>query len=516
MIIFVNNMNIKKLALLSGLLLAFSWPAIGLFPFIFIAFIPLLILERDAENSKQVFWGSFLAFFLFNLITTYWVYHATFFGAFAAFCVNSTLMAIVFLIFHKVKKSLSKRLGYISLILLWIAMEYLHLNWNLSWPWLTLGNVFANFPLAVQWYEYTGFLGGSFWVILVNILLFRLYQQKNKAILLPILAITLPFCISFYMFFNFESEDDQSINVLIVQPNIDPYIDKFSKGYRKQLADLINIARNKLSQKTQLLLAPETALLEEIWENRIDDTYSVRAFRELQKDFPNLNFLVGATTYKRFLDDEKKTNTAREIRDSDIFYDAYNSAVFIPDTGDVQVYHKTKLVPGAEKMPFSYILDPFAKLVVDLGGISGSLGSENYCNSFLVDGNIVSPLICYESVYGEMELGNTNLLAIITNDGWWKNTAGYRQHFKYASLRAIEQRKPIVRSANTGISGVFDQRGRVSQQSKWDESVCLEAKVNLNNKVTFYSQYGDYIGRISLFIATILVFISFVRSRLKE
>ena len=128
----------------------------------------------------------------------------------------------------------------------------------------------------------------------------------------------------------------------------------------------------------------------------------------------------------------------------------------------------------------------------------------------------MSPLICYESVYGEMNLGKTNLLAIITNDGWWKNTAGYKQHFQYASLRAIEQRKSIIRSANTGISAVLDQRGKVLQQSKWDESVCLESKVNLNNKVTFYSQYGDYIGRLSLFIATILLFITFVRVRLKE
>ena len=508
-------MNKKQLVFLSGFLLAFSWPSIGLFPLIFIAFVPLLILERNAENTKQVFWGSFTAFFLFNLITTYWVYHATFFGAVAAFCVNSTLMALVFLLFHKVKKYTSIRLGYLSLILLWLSMEYLHLNWSLSWPWLTIGNVFANFPIAVQWYEFTGFLGGSLWVILVNILLFRLYQQKNKAIFIPMLAILVPISISFFMFFDFEGEEDQSINVLIVQPNVDPYIDKFSEGYRNQLVDLINLAKTKLSLKTHLLLAPETALLEEIWENNIDDTYSVRAFRELQKDFPNLNFLVGATTYKRFLVEEKKTNTAREIRDTDIFYDAYNSAIFIPDTGDIQVYHKTKLVPGAEKMPFSYLLDPFAKLVVNLGGISGSLGSENTLNSFLVDRKIVSPLICYESVYGEMKLGKTNLLAIITNDGWWKNTAGHKQHFQYASLRAIEQRKSIVRSANTGISAVFNEKGEVLQKSKWDEAICIEAKVNLNNELTLYSQYGDYIGRLSLFIATILLLVSFVRIRLK-
>ena len=168
------------LALLSGLLLAFSWPSIGFFPLAFIAFTPLLILEKDSENGKQVFFNSFLAFFIFNAITTYWVYHATAFGAIVAFLMNTSLMSLAFWLYHKVKKITSIRLGYLSFIVIWLSIEYLHLNWDLSWPWLTIGNVFANSPLLVQWYELTGFLGGSLWVILINLLLFELYQKKNK------------------------------------------------------------------------------------------------------------------------------------------------------------------------------------------------------------------------------------------------------------------------------------------------------------------------------------------------
>ena len=518
MIIFVNFMNKLLLALLSGLLLAFSWPSIGMFPLVFIAFIPLLILERNSENSKQVFGYSFFAFFIFNVITTYWVYHATFFGAIAAFFVNATLMATAFWLFHKIKKSISNRLGYLSFIVLWISMEYLHLNWDLSWPWLTIGNVFANASFMVQWYEFTGFLGGSFWVVLSNLLLFRACEKKNqyKMILFPTLVILLPMVISFYMHYSFEEKNDKNIDVLIIQPNVDPYIDKFSKGYQKQLADFIALAKTSLTQETQLLLAPETALLERIWENKFEVTFSIRAFRELQKEFPNLNILVGATTYKMLGHGDQKTNTAREIRNENVFYDVYNSVIFIPDSGDVQVYHKTKLVPGAEKMPFPDILDPFARLAVNLGGISGSLGSVNYLNSFLVDKNVVSPLICYESVYGEMELGKTNLLAIITNDGWWKNTAGYKQHFSYARLRAIEQRKSIVRSANTGISGIINERGQVLQESKWNEVICLTSKVGINTTVTFYNQYGDYLGRLSVFMSAMLLIVALVNGRLKN
>ena len=151
-------------------------------------------------------------------------------------------------------------------------------------------------------------------------------------------------------------------------------------------------------------------------------------------------------------------------------------------------------------MPFPNVLDPLAKLIVNLGGVSGSLGSENYLNSFILNSTILSPLICYESVYGEVGLDNINLLAIITNDGWWKNTAGYKQHFQYARLRAIEQRKSIVRSANTGISAVINARGDILQKSKWDEATCIVSKVELSNITTFYSQFGDYIGRLSMFV----------------
>ena len=251
-------------------------------------------------------------------------------------------------------------------------------------------------------------------------------------------------------------------------------------------------------------------------DNTYENTYSINKLKELQKKYPNLNILVGATTYKLFNPNEKKTSTARKIRNEDIFYDVYNSAIFINDSGYVDVYHKTKLVPGVEKMPFPKILDPLAKIAVNLGGTSGSLGSENYINSFLVNTSLVTPLICYESVYGDIGLGETNLLAIITNDGWWKNTAGYKQHLNYARLRAIEQRKSVVRSANTGISSVINSRGDVLQKSNWDEVVCMQANVPLINTSTFYSQFGDYIGRLSVFIAIIFLIMTFVKVRLSK
>ena len=108
------------------------------------------------------------------------------------------------------------------------------------------------------------------------------------------------------------------------------------------------------------------------------------------------------------------------------------------------------------------------------------------------------------------------MIAIITNDGWWKNTAGYKQHLSYASLRAIEQRKAIVRSANTGVSAVISSKGKVLQETNWDEAICIAADVKLNSKLTFYAQFGNYIGRLSVFVAFMLLLVIFVKGKLRK
>tara|TARA_B100001758_G_scaffold247957_1_gene269141 strand:+ start:13589 stop:15130 length:1542 start_codon:yes stop_codon:yes gene_type:complete len=508
------------LALFSGFLLALSWPSIGISFIIFLAFVPLLILEDEAKNGREVFGYSYISFFIFNIITTYWVWYSTPLGSVFAFVVNSFLMSIAFYAFYKIKKITSNRLGYIAFIVTWLSFEYLHLNWDLSWPWLMLGNVFAESVPFIQWYEFTGVLGGSFWVLIINLLVFLSIKSKKKikVFLLSLLLLLIPAGISYYFYI---TKDDivskgETINTLIIQPNIDPYTHKFNVGYEEQLQDFIFLARSKLDQETDLLIGPETVLQESIWENNIEATYSIRVLRKLQEEFPNLNILVGASTYKMFEHDEQKTSTARKIRNQEIFYDAYNSAIFIPDSGDVDVYHKTKLVPGAEKTPYPFILDKLAKVMIDLGGISGSLGSENKLSNFNFNGKNIRPLICYESIYGEMEFNNSELIAIITNDGWWKNTAGYKQHFSYARLRSIEQRKVIIRSANTGISGVILPNGKVLKKTKWDEEICIKASVSINNHSTFYARFGDYIGRLSLFISVIFIMVSFIKARLRK
>jgi apolipoprotein N-acyltransferase len=176
---------------------------------------------------------------------------------------------------------------------------------------------------------------------------------------------------------------------------------------------------------------------------------------------------------------------------------------------EIKIYHKSKLVLGVEKLPFASILAPFEKYAINLGGTMGSLGIEKEAKIFDNEKTKVAPVICYESIYGEYVTDyvkkGANVIFIITNDGWWEDTPGYKQHLAYGRLRAIETRRSIARSANTGISCFINQRGDILQATNWWEQGVISGKINLNEKVTFYTKHGDYIGRVAAFIGTLML-----------
>ncbi|MDA9663598.1 apolipoprotein N-acyltransferase, partial [bacterium] len=388
---------------------------------------------------------------------------------------------------------------------------YLHLHWQLAWPWLTLGNVFAANPKLVQWYEYTGVLGGSLWVLILNILIFRcwIFITEVRLLILPSLLFLFPLLLSIYIGSNVNMLDYSTKETVIVQPNVDPYLDKFNRDPQTQLNDFISLAKSQLTQNTDLLIGPETCLQEPIWENKITKSKSIEILQKLQDEFPNLNILIGSSTFK-YLGNNKEENS-RSLNSIE-WYNAYNSAIFLSSDSTISVYHKTKLVPGVEQIPYSFIFNLIADLTVDLGGVSGSLSLDNDIKNFKVDDINILPLICYESIFGDMlTLSNSNLLAVITNDGWWKNTSGYKQHFQYARLRSVEQRRSLIRSANTGISSVILPDGNILKSTNWNEEIAVNVMVPLNDTITFYNRFGDYIGRIFSFISVLILLTTFIR-----
>jgi len=184
------------LSIISGLILAMGWPTYGFPLFLFFGFVPLLVAEKSIRHNKystlKTLGVGYLTFFIWNIITTWWIYNSSAFGAAVAILVNSLLMALVFLVYHLIAKRASFLISTLFLACFWMSFEYFHLQWQVSWPWLTLGNGFANFTSWIQWYEYSGVFGGSLWVWIVKFLFYNpisILIQKNITPLINVLQI---------------------------------------------------------------------------------------------------------------------------------------------------------------------------------------------------------------------------------------------------------------------------------------------------------------------------------------
>ncbi len=516
------------LSILSGVLMMISFPFSGsLTLLVFVAWIPLLLIESYVTKKKyksgKVFIHSYIAFFVYNIGSTWWVWNADAGGASLAFILNSLLMAITFYAFHLTKKYLGEKEGYISLLFLWIGFEYFHYNWEMSWTWLSLGNSFSIVPSWIQWYSYAGVLGGSLWVLLVNLLFFRCIQnvylkKESWRIQTPIvwsatLLIIVPIAISSYTYYKYVDAGDM-IEVVAIQPNIDPYDMKFDpESFQGQLDTFIRLADSLVTDKTKLVVAPETALAIPFAESDIQ-TYDFFKYivEERKNKMHDVPWYIGASTYSFF---SEKNSRASHLRQDGLYFESYNSSMLITKNSDVEFVHKSKLVPGVEVIPFSDALPFLETLSINNGGTTGTLGIEESPQVFKIDSLTIAPVVCYESIYGEWVAEQcrkgASLIAIITNDGWWKDTPGYKQHLSFSSLRAIENRRSLVRSANTGTSCFVNQRGDILQATNWWEEDAIKGEVHLNKEITFFTQYGNVLGRSFSFAAILILLFTFVK-----
>lgn len=530
----MSRARLTALCIFSAILLSLPW--LGILPgwILFFSLVPLLIIEDDLYNHRNkytgiVFFGyAWLCFVLWNALSTWWIANATVTGAVLVTFLNASFMATVWWLFHLVKRRL-RHPGYLSLIVFWISFEYLHYQWEIQWPWLNLGNGFANQVRLVQWYQYTGVLGGTLWVLMINLLLFRLYKeitgavQTSKTITIT-LVLSTAFIPSWLSVSAYNRYQDQGVpvEIVVLQPNIDPYSEKFDKmSYSGQIRVLLQLTDSLVTAVTEYVIGPETALPPLCETPRMEQHPHLLPFYKRTLSHPGLQFVLGANTKIRFPKGEEMPATVRFDAANSSWYDVYNTAMRIDASAEVQRYHKSILVSGVEKMPFSRYFSFLEEYVIDLGGTTGSLGSQKEPSNF-TSGNDVqaAPVICYESVFGEyitkyIKKG-AGLIFVMTNDGWWRDTPGYKQHLSFARLRAIETRRAVARSANTGISALINQRGDIIQQTRWWTRTALKGTLKANGNLTFYVRYGDYIGRISVFLSALLVLYGLAQNRIKK
>ena len=543
----VNPTNLGKtspwrhpvvLASLGALLLSTGWsPSATLWPLgLFVGWVPYLVLERQltqqGARKRRVFAYTYLFLVLWNAFTVWWVSYADLAAGIAAVVLNALMMCLPLMAFRQTKKRLGARIGYLALPIYWIAFEQLHLRWDLTWPWLTLGNGFAAVPQWVQWYEYTGFLGGSVWVWGVNLALFQLVisgehltvagrQFSRKALIITCsLLIALPIGLS-YLIGGLYREKGPAAEVVVVQPNIDPYTEKFQGApnfspYDQQLTRMLDLSTQHLTPQTRLVLWPETSLEGHYSEKTIDSNPKIMRIRAWLGQHPGVALVAGMTSIVTYPSKEMASETAL-YRDNAGYYDVCNTAAYFASAAaPVQFYHKERLVPGVEKIPplLTALIDH-----IDMGGYVGSYGTVPETKLFGVPGAttiVVRPLVCYESIYGdfvaEYVRGGANLLGLVTNDAWWHDSPGYRQLLRLGALRAIETRRDIARAANTGFTGFINQKGDITQREPAWVPTASRATVHLNGEMTFYTRVGEWIGRSVQALALLLLGWTIIRA----
>lgn len=517
-------------ALITGLLLAVCWPSNGgLTPLVFFAWVPLLLAEECFSNSakdsrpRHFMPYVLLAVAVWNALTTWWLYcvsesmDSKLFAVIGPNIGNDLLMWLPWLVMRWYRWFLPGKWVRVVLVIAWTAFERFHMHWDLSWPWLTLGNVFAGHPAWVQWYEYTGHLGGTVWVWAANLAIFNLAlgassETALRKSIIAALVILLPFLTSLLRYSNFE-EQGRPVEVVVVQPDIDPYGQKFAEDPLVQLDRMLEQAAAVITDSTALVVMPETSLQEQprlsnengmlvfhgLWENDLGHSESVRRIRDFLSAHPGLALVSGMSSAYLYPTGADLPVTARMLDGVQRGFDAYNAAVLVRPDGTFESYRKSKLVPGVELLPFEEYLGPISALALDLGGTTGSLGTQEEREVLSSGARLkFAPVICYESIYGdhvaEHVRNGAEFLVIMTNDGWWDDSPAYRQHLLYGTLRAIETRRSIARSANTGISCFIDQRGDIHDPTGWWEPDTRRGSVRARADLTFYAAHGDLIG----------------------
>jgi len=505
--------------------------------------VPLLCMERiaDLQGRKRIWVYHYSAFVLWNTFTTFWVCNATVGGGLFAIFANSLQMSLVFGLFRLSKKRFSGSLPYIFLMTAWIAWERFYFDAEISWPWLVLGNSFARTTWAIQWYEFTGTLGGSLWIWACNLSIFGLLvslsdgslfswngKAKSAAAIGLCLLFLAPPAVSFVTERQYRGsmEEGEQLEVLIVQPNIDPYNKFQAMTQAQQNGILLSMAEKSMKGRKNdstaaplLLIAPETFTGGVICgEYQRSQTW--KGFVNFLKSYPQVSMLFGASTYDYIYTPDAPSYTARKVADG-MWVESHNSALMIDGSADTQIFHKSRLVVAVEHTPYPRIFCPIDDM---LGGVMGRcVGQDGISLLNVKDGDRSIPLgcaVCYESVYGEYYTGyileGARAMTIITNDAWWKDTPGYRQHLSYASLRAIETRRAIARCANTGVSAIITPTGEIQQPTPWWEPAVIEGRIPLRDDITFFVSHGDITGRVCTFVFLLMLLALAVQSVTKK
>ncbi len=490
------SLNQKLLmCVISGFFSGLSHHPLSLGFLAWFSLVPFLYSLYSFTKKYRVILAGFLFGFTYSITQIFWLAFNIGTSPLIAkiTAISATLYLSIFyiifsLLIYRVKKR-SPWIGVWSMPIIWVAIEYLKSLGLLGFPWVSIGNSQADYLLPIQIAEYTAVYGVSFWIVLLNAGLIYWFQYNYKSTIIVLLSIFMfPFLLGEILIRNIP-ENKSNINVTIIQPNIH-LSDKHGRSPIQSLKEIINITNKYISDSTNLVIWPETAVNTFISEGSktekiIKEFLQDKSF-QLLTGFPELEKTERGNLY-------------------------FNSIGHFGKSGLINSYQKIQPVPLAEHIPFSSIFPSLKK--INIGQANWEIGK----NHTIFNQNQIkfSGVICYESTYPSLVRKFVNrgagFISVLVNDGWYESAPEPQQHANQSIFRAIENRKTIVRSANTGISMVIKPSGEIIQKSSLNEKTGISEKIGIQKKITFYSKYGDVFSWIMIIMTIGLIKIDFNR-----
>ena|SRR3989338_3110292 len=477
------------LCFLSSVLLILSFPKTDFWVLTWVGLVPLLF-ALDGKTKIVSFFIGYITGILFFAGTLYWFVHVTLLGMMLLilyFAAYFAAFALAYYFFRK--KTIIEKLFLLPSA--WVILEFIRGHLFTGFGWVSLGHSqYKNLPL-IQIADLTGLFGVSFLVVMVNVLLKEFIERRlSRVDLNPGRAIVyasamvmfcLVLCLGYgsYRYLK-RLKEPVDMRVAVIQVNIPQELKWEPSAWPSIMKKYLDLTQEAAKENPDLILWPETAFPGFIWE-------APQLFEEL-KDFAaelKIPLLLGVVIQ------------AGE--------DYYNSALLISRDGEVVKQHdKLHLVPFGEYIPLRNIF-PFLSAVVPIGdftpGKEYTLFPAPVKESFLGKDGFFSVLICFEDTVPEISRGfvsrGANLLVNITNDAWFQDTKAPFLHLQASVFRAIENRRPLIRAANTGVSCFIDKFGKIRKQVEGDHGKSTHVAgyaitgVALNNERTFYTKYGD-------------------------
>lgn len=481
------------LCLLTSLFLGISYPGSGgLWPVVFIALIPFFFVIRRGALRTSLLAG-LTSGMLFYMILLYWIIIVLSKYGGLPWIVSSQglVLLALYMSFYLIAFSAVARLffrgfpDYLSLWLLpglWVGLDWFRGMFLTGLPWMDLGYSLYDVPLLIQIADLGGHHAVSFCIVLVNTFFFFLIDKKiSLARFLSLSpAVVAVVLVVFYSDSRFaeiqsleKSETTQKVTLGVVQGNIRQDQKWSPELQEKTVRDYVELSRTLYAGEVpDFVIWPETAL--PFYPQSSEFMAPLYNFtRELGTEV-----LSGAPWYE--IVDRK----ARKIK-------FYNSAVFFTAGGSYkEQYYKTHLVPFGEYVPFKKYLPFISPLVEAVGDFTPGVIEKPLENGKVKAG----VLICFESVFPDLSRrwvdAGANIIINLTNDAWYGRSSAPVQSLAMSVMRAVETRRSVVRSANTGISAFIAPTGEVIKKSDIFVPWADKNEVALLSGKTFWNRYG--------------------------